>query len=61
MPAAVQKVSLFQKTLEERMIPLAQSLGDVSLHFLLPLFPPAVRQLVEGLQKPDPSRRNLPF
>jgi hypothetical protein len=48
MKAAVQTVSFFQETAEERMIPLALGFRDLSLHLLAPLPLPAIHQLVEG-------------
>ena len=38
---------------EERLIPFALRLGDLSLHFLATLPPPAICQLFKGFGKPD--------
>jgi len=61
MQAAAQSCLLVHEAVAERMIPLALRLVDFSVQFFDPLPPPAVGQLVEGLQKPDSSGRNLPF
>src|SRR6185295_10691241 len=61
MQAVAQTCLLVREAVAERMIPLALRLADLSLQFLDPLPPPAVRQLVESFQKPDSSGSNLPF
>src|SRR6185295_7175838 len=61
MKAAAQLCLLVRKAVAKRMISLALRFVDLSVQFLEPLSPPAVRQLVEGFQKPDSSGRKTPF
>src|SRR5436305_544205 len=61
MQAAAQSGLLVHEAVAERIVPRALRLVDLSVQFFDTLPAPAVRQLVEGLQKRDSSGRKLPF